>query len=93
MTADVTGRRIEFLRQEIKALSVIYQGRPLNQVTVSAGIAAFPLHGVTRESLMRATDRALYRSKQEGRDRITVAGVPSGGAGEPRLKSLQAVVS
>ncbi len=39
-------------------------------VTISAGVAAFPDHGVTRDELVRAADIALYAAKQAGRNRV-----------------------
>lgn len=41
-------------------------------VTISAGIAAFGPHGETRDELLQAADRALYRAKQSGRNRVNV---------------------
>jgi diguanylate cyclase (GGDEF)-like protein len=41
---------------------------PLN-VTLSVGGAAFPDHGSSPATLMRAADKALYVAKAEGRDR------------------------
>jgi len=46
--------------------------KPLPQVTVSMGIAAFPDHGQTLEEVIQASDKALYESKRGGRNRITV---------------------
>jgi diguanylate cyclase (GGDEF)-like protein len=40
-------------------------GEPL---TMSFGIVEFPLHGQTREALVRAADRALYQAKGLGRN-------------------------
>jgi two-component system cell cycle response regulator len=41
-------------------------------VTVSVGVAAYPLHGTTGEDVLIRADRALYHAKQEGRDRVIV---------------------
>jgi diguanylate cyclase (GGDEF)-like protein len=41
---------------------------PLN-ITVSVGGAAYPEHGASAATLMRAADKALYVAKDEGRDR------------------------
>jgi diguanylate cyclase (GGDEF)-like protein len=40
-------------------------------VTISAGVAAFPEHGTTRDELVRAADTALYVAKQVGRNRVS----------------------
>jgi len=39
-------------------------------ITVSAGVAAFPAHGRSRDEIVRAADRGLYAAKQEGRNRV-----------------------
>ncbi|HVN20551.1 MAG TPA: sensor domain-containing diguanylate cyclase [Dongiaceae bacterium] len=39
-------------------------------ITISAGVAAFPLHGKTRDDLVRAADSGLYAAKQSGRNRV-----------------------
>lgn len=43
------------------------------RITVSVGVALFPSRGVSsRDALLKAADRALYRAKEDGRDRICV---------------------
>ncbi len=42
-------------------------------VTVSAGVATYPSHAAEPLALVRAADRALYASKRDGRDRVSVA--------------------
>ncbi len=41
-------------------------------VTISAGVAAYPAHGATRDQLVKAADAALYAAKQAGRNQVCV---------------------
>lgn len=50
-----------------------YRGRSLPRVTISIGVSCHPQHGVTRDSLLQAADQALYRAKEDGRDRVVLA--------------------
>ena len=43
------------------------------QVTISIGIAHFPLDGNTPEAVMEAADRALYAAKAAGRNCVIEA--------------------
>jgi diguanylate cyclase (GGDEF)-like protein len=43
------------------------------RVTVSVGVSAFPLDGLTAEDLLRGADEAMYRAKRAGRDRVETA--------------------
>lgn len=43
------------------------------QITVSVGVAAYPIDGLTAEDLIRAADQAMYRAKRAGRDRVETA--------------------
>ncbi|MDP3714313.1 MAG: sensor domain-containing diguanylate cyclase [Mycobacteriales bacterium] len=46
-------------------------------ITSSAGVATYPSHAGDADTLVRAADDALYRSKADGRNRTTVSeGVP-----------------
>lgn len=40
--------------------------------TISLGVAAYPEHGKTPDDLTRCADQALYRAKNEGRNRVSV---------------------
>lgn len=42
------------------------------QVTVSAGVATFPVQGVGRDELIRLADSALYWAKEHGKNRVRV---------------------
>lgn len=41
--------------------------------TLTIGVAAYPQHGETLEELFKAADRALYKAKEEGRNRVMSA--------------------
>ncbi|HEY1676907.1 MAG TPA: diguanylate cyclase, partial [Candidatus Sulfotelmatobacter sp.] len=42
-------------------------------VTISAGVAAFPSQGKTRDEMVRAADSGLYAAKQAGRNRVSLS--------------------
>ncbi len=62
----------ERIRAKVEALTLEHEGKPV-KITISGGLATFPTHGETAEELLEAADAALYRSKEEGRNRMTVA--------------------
>ena len=74
---DTIRQRFEALRLGINQLNVRHRGQSLGTITVSAGIAMFPEHGASGEDLLRAADRALYRAKAAGRDRMVTAETPA----------------
>jgi diguanylate cyclase (GGDEF)-like protein len=63
-------RFAERLRRNVERLAVEYQSAVI-PITVSIGIACLPdLPVQTPDDLLRAADRALYRAKQDGRNRV-----------------------
>jgi hypothetical protein len=44
-----------------------------DKITISGGIAAYPVDGEDEKSLFDFADRALYRAKSEGKNRICVS--------------------
>jgi diguanylate cyclase (GGDEF)-like protein/PAS domain S-box-containing protein len=75
---DVAGatRVANRVREKANSLESIRRGPSVSiKVTLSQGVAtAYPAIKGTSAGLMLAADRALYRSKQEGRNSITVSG-------------------
>ena len=65
--------RANALRAEVRNLRLNYQNKSLGTITLSAGVAAFPEHGLTSAELLKAADQCLYESKSLGRDMVTVA--------------------
>ncbi len=57
------------------------RGTPL-RLTVSVGVACYPEHGDDAEALLDLADKAMYRSKSLGRNRVSTAAELRGAAGE-----------
>ena len=47
-------------------------------LTVSVGVATYPAHGRSREELLDLSDKAMYRAKSVGRNRVCSAGELAG---------------
>ncbi|NJC98738.1 MAG: diguanylate cyclase, partial [Anaerolineae bacterium] len=67
---EVGHERAETWRQDFSEAATEYEGMKLC-ATFSAGVAAFPEHGTSGDSILQAADKALYRSKNSGRNRVT----------------------
>lgn len=61
----------ERIRAELENTRFHTELGPL-QVTCSIGVAPFPSAGSTWDALFKATDEALYASKRNGRNRVTI---------------------
>ncbi|MCX7920853.1 MAG: diguanylate cyclase [Clostridia bacterium] len=70
---DVNAAKVhaERLRQAVEDMELTYSGIQI-KVTISLGVAAFPHHASSQSSLINAADSALYKSKEAGRNRVTV---------------------
>jgi diguanylate cyclase (GGDEF)-like protein len=66
-------QRARRIAQNVRELSLTYGGSALPPVTISGGVATYPEDGEEAEQLIAAADRALYTSKQTGRDRVSGA--------------------
>ena len=78
----------ERIRARMEREEVPIQNHPPISVTASLGCATFPYIGDSEELLMNAADKALYRAKETGRNRVCHAQMDLGEA-MPDLKMLQ----
>src|SRR5947208_5564614 len=62
---------------------VAAEGLAAGTITLSVGVAEFPTHGDSPESMIAAADGALYRAKREGRDRVVRASGAAKSASPP----------
>jgi predicted signal transduction protein with EAL and GGDEF domain len=58
----------ERLRARFERMEVPHIGK----FTASFGIAAFPVHASSRQSLIVMADKALYMSKRDGRNKVCI---------------------
>ena len=70
---DIARQRAERLREAVKQLRINFNGQPLGTVTISIGVAMYPEQGSDAESVLRSADKALYKAKESGRDRVVLA--------------------
>jgi diguanylate cyclase (GGDEF)-like protein/PAS domain S-box-containing protein len=70
--SEIAVKRAEQLRTEFDELSIRREGQLL-RATLSLGIAAYPQHGDTAESLLLAADKALYAAKSAGRNCVMMS--------------------
>lgn len=76
-TPEIALERAEAWRVLYQSTITEYRGQSL-MATFSAGMAGYPVHGSDGEAILYAADQALYQSKNDGRNRVTLftAGTP-----------------
>lgn len=71
---DIDGaiRAAERIRERLAERAVVVGNQSVT-VTLSVGVAEFPIDGDSPESLIVSADAALYQAKRHGRDRVVRA--------------------
>lgn len=72
MPMDQALARMEECRQEIQNTITPYNLHEIS-ITISGGVSTYNIHGTTQDELLKAADDALYTSKINGRNQLTVA--------------------
>lgn len=69
---EVCYSKVEAWRQDFSEYAIPYEDMRF-VATFSAGVATFPVHGCTGDSILQAADKALYHSKNSGRNRVSMS--------------------
>lgn len=71
VSLSTLSRSAEEIRAKCQAMRVTYLDQEI-QATISLGAVLYPQHGAHAEELIVHADQALYRSKEQGRNRMTI---------------------
>lgn len=66
---EAAHQRAESWRNEMANAFIEYEGLHM-KTSFSAGVAGYPVHGSTSDSILSSADRALYHAKRTGRNRV-----------------------
>ncbi|MDL1862770.1 PAS domain S-box protein [Betaproteobacteria bacterium PRO7] len=66
--------RAEQARARVERTVAHFREQALGGLSISIGVAMFPMHGERIDELIRAADAALYRAKSGGRNRVALHG-------------------
>ena len=66
-------KRAQGLKEMVKHLNVVFQGRSLGPITISVGVAAYPDSGASADELLQTVEQALSHAKTKGRDVVEFA--------------------
>jgi diguanylate cyclase (GGDEF)-like protein len=71
---DIEGavRIAERIRRSVEETMLHFDDAPPLRKTISVGVACFPHHYSTAEEIITAADKALYKAKSDGRNRVIV---------------------
>ncbi len=70
---DQAAKKAQKVREEIaETIAIPFMSEKLH-ITVSVGVATSPTHGRNVAELIKSADKALYRAKENGRNRVELA--------------------
>lgn len=64
----------ERIRLKVCQLSIKHHGQSLGSISASIGLATLQVHTHDADQLLGLADAALYKAKNDGRNRVQVAG-------------------
>ncbi|CEG58442.1 sensor domain-containing diguanylate cyclase [Legionella fallonii] len=71
---DDAASKAELMRQSIENLIIETDGERMAEITISIGIAVYPLDGKDLDDLIIHINEALYMAKKQGGNRVSICG-------------------
>lgn len=65
-------KRAEEIRRKCSEVIIQHDGKSL-KVTMSFGVATYPVHGQKADEIIIKADKAMYKSKRSGRNKVTIS--------------------
>lgn len=72
MDIERAGETCELLRKKVEEARVKVRDIELS-ITASFGVSNYPLNAYSEENLIKTADRALYKAKESGRNRVAIS--------------------
>ena len=73
-TSEAAMDKASQLSSAVRDVAIIHREKDLGALTVSVGVASWPESGEKPLQILTLADRALYRAKEAGRNRIEIFG-------------------
>ncbi|MCU1321963.1 MAG: diguanylate cyclase [Acidobacteriaceae bacterium] len=70
---EIALERAEAIRRSVSEMRLWMHDVRMPEITISIGVAMYPVDGTTMEQLLRSADQALYQAKRTGRNKVLVA--------------------
>lgn len=70
-TATIAVKRAEQIRRQCANIRIKHDNEELS-ITISMGIATYPRHSKNADELLIKADKAMYKSKRNGRNKVTL---------------------
>ena len=72
MPINIVQKRAEIIRGKLEKIFLLIENHRIS-ITVSIGIAAYPIHGNSVKELISQADEALYIAKEKGKNQVVIA--------------------
>jgi len=70
---EIAIKRAEIILDRVRHLEIYSKGNLFKKLSLSIGLAFYPVNGLTAEEVLQQADMALLEAKRTGRDRLVIA--------------------